>query len=137
MNKLLIDSNVLVYSIDEDSRYFERARKVIENTDKVLTTTSKNLSEFLSVVTKTNGYDLEPTVALDILGEIIRGIDVIYPNHESTKLFLDLIQQYQPKGLRIHDYEVISIGLSYECNEFATFNTKDFVSVREITLLDI
>jgi len=79
MNKLLLDTNVLVYSIDEDSRFFQRARKVFEYSDKALLTTTKNLAEFLSVVTKTNGYGLEPT----------------------------------------------------------TFNTKDFVSVKEITLLDI
>ena len=137
MSKLLLDSNVLVYSIDEDSRFFSRARKVIDTTDKSLLTTSKNLAEFLSVITKSNGYDLNPQLALEILGEIIQGIEVIYPSYESTRVFLDLVQQYQPKGLKIHDFEIISIGLANGCHEFATFNTKDITLVKEISLLNI
>ena len=137
MSKLLIDSNILVYSIDEDFQFFNRARKVIDSTDKYLLTTSKNLAEFLSVITKPNGYDLDPHLALEILGEIIQGIEIIYPNHESTQVFIELVQQYQPKGLKIHDFEVISIGLANGCHEIATFNTKDFNSVKEISLLNI
>lgn len=104
MSKLLLGSNILVYSIDEDSQFFNRARKVIDSTDKYLLTTSKNLAEFLSVITKPNGYDLDPHLALEILGEIIQGIEIIYPNHESTQVFIELVQQYQPKGLKIHDF---------------------------------
>lgn len=52
MGRLLLDTNILVYSIDEDSQFFNRARKVIKSTGKHLLTTSKYLAEFLSVITK-------------------------------------------------------------------------------------
>jgi len=71
-----LDTNILVYAIDEDSDYFERARSVIEKSEKTLLTTSKNLAEFLAVVTRSSAYDLEPQLALDILQEILQGVDV-------------------------------------------------------------
>ncbi len=42
MNKLLVDTNILIYSIDEGSKYFQRSQNIFS--DQVeLYTTSKNL----------------------------------------------------------------------------------------------
>ncbi len=46
MSKVLVDTNILVYGIDEDSTFFKRARKILEQETHQLVTTSKNLSEF-------------------------------------------------------------------------------------------
>lgn len=51
MNKLLLDTNILIYSIDEDSKYFNKSQNLFSEHFE-LYTTSKNLSEFLSVVTR-------------------------------------------------------------------------------------
>ncbi len=55
MNKLLVDTNVLIYGIDQDSQFFARARAILENSYYHLVTTSKNLSEFLAVATRSSG----------------------------------------------------------------------------------
>ena len=52
MNRILIDTNVLVYSIDKDSKFNSRALELLTNTNYDLYTTSKNLSEFLVVLTR-------------------------------------------------------------------------------------
>lgn len=137
MSKILVDSNILVYGIDEDSTFFKRARKILEQETDQLVTTSKNLIEFLTVITKSSGYNLNNDTALEIAEEIIRGFDIIYPTQESVAIFLDLMNRYQPKGLKIHDFEIISTGLAHGVHEVATFNTKDFKSVKEITLVEI
>ncbi|SHG44566.1 Predicted nucleic acid-binding protein, contains PIN domain [Fodinibius roseus] len=137
MSKLLVDTNVLVYGIDQDSQFYSKARDVIENTKNQLFTTSKNLSEFLAVVTRSSGYDLEPDLALEILEEIIAGVTILYPNHESLAIFLELIGRYSPTGLRVHDFEMISIGLAHEVDEFATFNIRDFEPIKEVSLLKL
>ena len=49
MSKILVDTNILVYGIDEDSAFFKRARKLLEQEKNQLVTTSKNLVEFLAV----------------------------------------------------------------------------------------
>jgi len=137
MSKILVDTNILVYGIDEDSVFFKRARKILEQETYQLVTTSKNLIEFLAVTTKSSGYNLENITALEIIEEIIQGIEIVYPTQESMAIFLDLMNRYQPKGLKVHDFEIISIGLAHGIQEVATFNSKDFKSVKEITLAGI
>jgi len=137
MSKILVDTNILVYGIDEDSAFFKRARKILEQEKYQLVTTSKNLIEFLAVTTKISGYNLENDTALEIIEEILQGIEIVYPTQESMAIFLDLMTRYQPKGLKVHDFEIISIGLAHGVHEVATFNTKDFKSVNEIVLAGI
>lgn len=137
MSKVLVDTNVLIYGIDQDSRFFERARNILENPNYQLVTTSKNLSEFLAVATRSSGYDLNIGLALEILEEITRKFQIIYPNSESFLMFLELMKNYRPTGLKIHDFEIISIGLTAQIQKVATFNTKDFKNVQEIMLVEI
>ena len=80
MNKVLIDTNIFVYGIDQDSKFFSQSRNILEHPDKHLVTTSKNLFEFLAVVTRKSGYDLPADLALDVLDDIIQSTDVIYPS---------------------------------------------------------
>lgn len=117
MSKILVDTNILVYGIDEDSTFFKRARKILEQERNQLVTTSKNLVEFLTVITKSSGYNLNNDTALDIVEEIIKGIEIVYPTQESLAIFLDLMNRYQPKGLKVHDFEIISIGLANGLHE--------------------
>lgn len=51
MNKLLLDTNVLIYAIDEDSKYLAKAHSLFFGQFD-LYTTLKNISEFLSVITR-------------------------------------------------------------------------------------
>ena len=74
MSKVLVDTNILVYGIDEDSAFFKRARKILEQDKYQLVTTSKNLIEFLAVTTKPSGYNLNNDIALEIVEEILQGI---------------------------------------------------------------
>ena len=46
-----------------------------------------------------------------------------------------MLQKYNPKGLKIHDFEIVSIVLANEINQIATFNIKDFESIEEISLI--
>ena len=75
-------------------------------------------------------------LALEILDDII-GVEVIYPNQNSLILFLELMERYQPTGLKVHDFEIISIGLAAGIHNIATFNIKDFKAVKEIELLKL
>jgi len=137
MSKILVDTNILVYGIDEDSAFFKRARKILDQETYQLVTTSKNLIQFLAAATKSSGYNLEYNTALEIIEEIIQGIEIVYPTQESMAIFFDLMNRYHPKGLKVHDFEIISIGLAHGIQEVAAFNTKDFKSVKEITLAGI
>lgn len=132
MSKLLLDTNVLIYSIDKDSKYFTKAHNIFSDQYE-LYTTSKNLSEFLSVITRIpNPLSLKD--ALLVIEDFTNVMTILYPDAESFLIFKDLLERYQPIGLQIHDYEILSIGLSNQITSIATFNEKDFNKVKEIKL---
>lgn len=134
MSRLLIDTNVLIYGIDQDSKFYSPSRKILDHTNYQLVTTSKNLLEFLAVITRSSGYNLNTDLALEILDDIIQSMDVIYPSQDSLAIFLELMSRYNPSGLKVHDFEIISIGISEGIHQIATFNEKDFQDIKEITL---
>lgn len=137
MSRLLVDTNILIYGIDQDSKFFAQSRNILNHSNYQLVTTSKNILEFLAVVTRSSGYDLKTELALDILDDIIRNVEVIYPSQDSLAIFLELMSRYQPSGLKVHDFEIISIGMAAGIHQIATFNEKDFKSVKEISLLEL
>ena len=51
-DRILIDTNILIYSIDVDSKFHHKSIKLLPNPDNELYTTSKNISEFLVVLTR-------------------------------------------------------------------------------------
>lgn len=110
---------------------------ILDHSESQLVTTSKNLIEFLAVVTRSSGYDLETKIALEILEEIIQKFEIVYPSQDSLAIFLELTERYQTKGLKVHDFEIISIGLAAGVHDVATFNIKDFNTVKEISLFDL
>lgn len=136
MSKILLDTNVLIYSIDEGSKYFERANNLL-TTSKELFTTSKNLSEFLSVITRIPKNPLTLNDALLVIEDFKDVMTILYPTEKSYLMFIELLQKYQPTGLQIHDYEIISIGIANQISTIVTFNEKDFKKVKEIKLFSI
>ncbi|MEX2403922.1 MAG: PIN domain-containing protein [Balneolales bacterium] len=79
MSKLLIDTNILVYEIDQDSEFFNQSRQILDHSESELVASSKNLIEFLAVVTRSSGYDLKVNAALEILEEIIQNLKLFIP----------------------------------------------------------
>ena len=133
MSKLLLDTNVLIYSIDEGSKYFKKTQNLFSEQFE-LYTTSKNLSEFLSVITRIPKNPLSLDDALLIVEDFTNAMTILYPDDESFLIFQDLLRKYRPVGLKIHDYEILSIGLANRITAVATFNEKDFGEVKEIRL---
>jgi hypothetical protein len=89
------------------------------------------------VVTRNSGYSLETELVLEILDDIIQGFEVLYPSQDSLAIFLELMDRYQPRGLKVHDFEIISIGLADNLHRLVTFNAQDFNNVKEISLVEI
>ena len=137
MSNVLFDINLLLYAIDEDSKYFNSVQGLLNDDSLKLYTTSKNISEFLSVVTRLPNKSLSIKDALFIIEEFRSTFAIIYPTEKSHLIFIDLLKKYSPHGLKIHDYEIISIALSNKIKKIATFNQKDFSGIEEIELVSI
>lgn len=135
MNEILFDTNLLIYAIDEESKYSNSAQNLLNNNKNKLFTTSKNISEFLAVVTRNPKSSISMNEALLVIREFKDIFTILYPNEKSFLIFIDLLKKYSPSGLKIHDYEIISIALSYNIKNIATINKKDFFGVDEIELI--
>jgi predicted nucleic acid-binding protein len=137
MNNVLLDTNILLYAIDEESKYFKSVQRLLSSDTINFFTTSKNISEFLSVITRIPNSSISIEKALYILNDFQNSFKVLYPSEESNIIFIDLLKKYKPHGLKIHDYEIISIALSNKIKNVATFNKKDFERIEEIKLVSI
>jgi predicted nucleic acid-binding protein len=125
---LVLDTNVLIYGINEESEFFDRVREVLEDRQYSFYVTTKTISEFVSVLSKLDRYD----VIENELPSILNNYTIIYPNKKSTKIFQELVNKYRPRGNKVFDIEIVSIMLSKKLKNIFTFNTQDFISVAEI-----
>jgi predicted nucleic acid-binding protein len=137
MNNVLIDTNLLLYAIDEDSKYFNSVQELLNDGSLKLYITSKNISEFLSVITRMPNSDISVKEALSLIEEFRNAFTILYPTQKSYLIFIELLKKYSPRGLKIHDYEIVSIALSNKIKSIATFNQKDFSGIKEIELISI
>ncbi|MFQ5648496.1 MAG: type II toxin-antitoxin system VapC family toxin [bacterium] len=117
MNELLVDTNILVYAIDEDSEFFAKSRFILSKTDCQLCTTSKNFAEFLAVTTRGQN-SLSMGDALEVIEDYLSLLTVLFPNDHSFEVFRELLSKYQPAGLKVHDFEIISIALAHRPESF-------------------
>ena len=131
----LLDTNVLMYAVQDDSDFYERSQAVLNDSSLNLFTTSKNLVEFVVAITKGEQPLATVNEALDMIEAFEDQLHVLYPNLASLMEFERLVSIYQIKGLRVHDVEIAAIGLANGVSTIATFNTDDFKNIGEITLL--
>ena len=136
-DELLVDTNILVYAEDKRSEFHERSNRLLFHSDYELITTSKNISEFLSVVTTLKHNPLPINEALEEVEKIKQNFTIFYPTEYTFAVFQNLLIKYQPKGLIIHDYEIASIGIANGVTKIATVNTKDFFTIEEISLITL
>ena len=131
-NQILVDTNIFIYAVDEDSQFHHASLALLSNAELNLYTTSKNISEFLVVLTRNNALELSTTECLEMLNAVLSDITILYPNRASLKVFQELIRRYNPRGLWIHDIEIASIGLAHGITTIATKNIEDFNRIKEM-----
>ena len=134
-NSVLLDTNVLIYALDADSKFHDQTQQLLLNQYYEFITTSKNISEFLVALTRTESVKLPVNEALDILQDFTAEIPILYPDQKSSMLFYELLRKYNPSGLRIHDFEIVAIALAHNINCIASFNISDFRQIEELRLV--
>ncbi|MFO7909331.1 MAG: Atu1372/SO_1960 family protein [Halomonas sp.] len=102
MNNLLIDTNVFIYDLDRSSQHHDDAHKVL-NSDNLLFTSNKNISEFFAVLTK---LEVDNSLIWEYYKDIKKNIDILYSAPGSLQIFENLYNKYLPRGNRIYDLEM-------------------------------
>ena len=132
IEKIVIDTNILLYSIQETNKYYNYSIGIIRDNLDSIVLTSKNISEFTAVLTKQN---IDYKIILEHLKRLTDKFEIIYPDKKSIKILYELLEKYNPKGNRVYDIEIISIMLSNGITKIATVNKSDFENITEIEII--
>ncbi len=96
--------------------------------------TTKNISEFFAVCSK---LKLDFSNTFSFYQDLKNNIEILKPSDQSLTHFEMLIQKYLPKGNQVYDIEIASMMLANDIKRIATVNTKDFINVTEIEIVDL
>jgi len=135
MTSILIDTNVLIYAIDRDSKYHMWASRFFTDSSYTCLTTSKNISEFLCVLTRGEAPIMSTEEALSATKVFLTHLKVLYPDRSSLSLLFDLIREHKVSGLQVHDFGIASIALSNGFSRLATVNKVDFSKIEGLEVI--
>ncbi|MBP7552479.1 MAG: PIN domain-containing protein [Spirochaetes bacterium] len=131
MNKIVLDTNILIYSIDKNSIYFDFSNKLINSYDCFIT--SKNITEFVNVLSKNK--NIEYSFIEKKFLSLYNNFNILYINKSSIEIFKKFVVKYKPVGNKIFDIEIASIMLSNEIDTIGTLNKSDFENISEIRII--
>ncbi len=131
--KVGIDTNVLVYYLDENSPFHAECRSkltsLVESRQAVIT--QQNLIELAAVLTR-KGVGLSETQYL--MKGFADSIPVIRPTQLSFDLFFRFLDAGCKRGVALFDLYLAAIFISHRVTSLYTYNEKDF---RDIEGLEI
>ena len=95
---MLIDTNILIYSLNKQSPKMERAQKFLQQHIKTAIVAHQNILEAYRVLTRsTFSHKMTSIQANKALSEISNSINIIHPNGLSYAIFMNFIKKYNLK----------------------------------------
>ena len=138
--KGLVDSNLLVYAHDLESKFNASAKSWLETTslDGNLYISWQNILEFYSIITnpKRSSRPLKPKDAIEVVGTLQKSLEIIYPNRNSENFFLKILNKTKPRGAEIYDHYLASVVLGNGLEVVYTLNIKDFAQIPGIKAIN-
>jgi predicted nucleic acid-binding protein len=142
MEKYLIDTNILLRSVDPQSKQHSTAVGTIDlifRQGDQCCITAQNLIEFWTVATRpveVNGLGWDSTTTATTINEIKEQLELLPETPEILQYWFNLVTTYQIKGKRTHDTRLLAVMQTHEICHLLTFNIKDFISIPGINLID-
>ncbi|PIR58709.1 MAG: hypothetical protein COU69_04070 [Candidatus Pacebacteria bacterium CG10_big_fil_rev_8_21_14_0_10_56_10] len=133
---MLIDSSILIYSLNQSSPKQLVAQEFLESQDRIIFA-HQNIFETLRILTHTklpNPFSTKE--AIESISAITQQSTVIFPNFETQALALELIKKYKIAGTEIFDAYLVATALSNGINKIATDNTKHLQKYTEIGVIN-
>lgn len=135
---ILLDTNVLVYAVDESAVIHGQCYRVVDRAmsgklDAVVV--PQVLMEFYAVVTSPRRvrYPLAPRDGARQINDWRRTIAVRYPTVASLEHWTALALELEPVGQKVHDLFLVAQMRSHAITDICTANLEDFAGVRGIT----
>jgi len=134
---MLIDSNILVYSINSSSPKHKTAQQFLQNNVNSLDLAHQNIFESLRVLTHPKFVHPMPIKdALTALNNIADNCNIIFPDYKTHRIALEIISKYKLSSDQVFDAYLTATALSNDIEIIATDNEKDFKQFEEIKVLN-
>ncbi|MBI2327424.1 PIN domain-containing protein [Candidatus Curtissbacteria bacterium] len=133
---MLLDSNILIYSINSSSPKHKKAQKFIQENTGSLEIAHQNIFESLCVLTHSKfPHPMKINDATRAIESILKGTKVISPSYRTHRIALELIKKYQLISDQIFDAYLVATALDNGIYTIATDNIKDFVQLAEVKII--
>ncbi len=125
---MLVDSNILVNAINNDSPKQAAARKfLLAHQKKGLAVAHQNIFETLRVLTHSKFPNpMSAAAAIREINGIVQALQIIAPDYKTHLIALELISKNGLAGDKIFDAYLAATAMAAGITTIATDNTKDF-----------
>jgi predicted nucleic acid-binding protein len=129
---VLVDSNIIIYSLDVDSPKYHSAVNFIESNRGKLYFAHQNVLEALRVITHPTFYKMVGRLSIEALDRTVERGVIVSPTENAYLLALELIKKYELNGNNIFDGYLVATALSNGIDIIATDNERHFKKFKEI-----
>jgi len=134
---LLIDSNILVYSINSSSPKHKKAQKFLQDNLGELVVAHQNIFESLRVLTHPKfPSPMKIKDAMGAIENILEGCTIISPDYRTHRIALELIKKYKLTADKLFDAYLVATALGNDIGIIATDNTQDFKRFIELKTIN-
>src|SRR3989339_946461 len=125
MDKLFIDTNILIYSNDWKSPFNELTLKTLIDLSKShnIVISTQTIREYAKFVTVTSNFEN----ALKGINIYINQFKILYESRESFEKWFELIEQYKIIGKLVFDCNIVATMLVNDVKKILTNNPNDFI----------
>ena len=142
VDRALVDTNVLVYSLFEDDEHHAAASQLLDkaqNGDLTLCLAPQVLAELYAVITDsrrvTSPYEPAEAIKTIELFLAMPGIVLLSVPPNIVTRWIALLQQHPVKRGEVFDLQLIAVMLGNEVQSVYTFNLSDFARFTHICVL--
>lgn len=134
---MLIDSNILVYSINISSPKHKKAQIFLKENLNAIEVAHQNIFETLRVLTHPKfPSPMRINEALEAIEEILKVSKVISPNYRTHNIAIELIRKYKLMADQVFDAYLTATAISNTINTIATDNIRDFKKFTQVKILN-
>ena len=129
---VLVDSNVLIFSIQKDHPWHEEAVGAIERLlakDETVYVLPQNVAEFWNVCTRPaskNGLGLTPQQTEERMKGLDAVLSVLHDTPEVYSRWRKLLVDHSVKGIQVHDARIAAAMQVHGIGKLLTYNSRDF-----------
>lgn len=138
----LLDTNVLVYAVDESSPFHKDSKNIRDNAllgNIALCICPQVLMEFFAILTDSRRVKNpgEPDAVIEEIEKYLssKNIAKIYPEEDTLPKTIELLRKYKLRRQTVFDAQLVATMLSNNVTRIYTYNEDDFLKFEEVEVL--